>query len=42
MNMMKDYLFEKLKNLTTEDNKKEVYMTIKNYIDQTRKINHIQ
>jgi sugar diacid utilization regulator len=39
---MKNYLFEKLENLTTEDNKKEVYMTIKNYIDQTRKINHIQ
>ena len=39
---MKDYLFEKLENLTTEDNKKEVYMTIKNYIDQTRQINNIQ
>ena len=39
---MKDYLFEKLKNLTTEDNKKEVYMTIKNYIDQTRQLNNIQ
>ena len=39
---MKDYLFDKLENLTTEDNKKEVYMTIKNYIDQTRQINNIQ
>jgi hypothetical protein len=39
---MKDYLFEKLENLTTENNKKEVYMTIKNYIDQTRQLNNIQ
>lgn len=44
---IKDHLFEKLKDklpdhFKTEDQKKEVYMTIKNYIDQTRKLNNIQ
>lgn len=44
---IKDHLFEKLKDklpdhFKTEDQKKEVYMTIKNYIDQTRQLNKIQ
>lgn len=43
---IKDYLYNDLENklqdcFKTEEQKKEVYMTIKKYIDQTRQLNNI-